>query len=131
MDSTEPPAGANAVEAAKRYNQVSPHSLFSGPSQEEPQVPTLDLTLYCRPLRLLLPPSTMRRCFKVTSVRQLSASLARSTFCADTADQRVYHTDRTTPFPLYRWGSTVAVFLLFTLRIVWVQAYYIVAYALG
>ncbi|POY73856.1 hypothetical protein BMF94_3026 [Rhodotorula taiwanensis] len=66
MDSTEPPAGANAVEAAKRYNQVFQSYL-----------------------------------------------------------------DRTTPFPLYRWGSTVAVFLLFTLRIVWVQAYYIVAYALG
>ena len=39
--------------------------------------------------------------------------------------------DRTTPFTFQRWGSTAALFVIFTLRILWVQAYYIVAYALG
>lgn len=39
--------------------------------------------------------------------------------------------DRTTPFTLQRWGSTAALFVIFALRILWVQAYYIVAYALG
>ncbi|GAA6001637.1 hypothetical protein JCM10207_002242 [Rhodosporidiobolus poonsookiae] len=39
--------------------------------------------------------------------------------------------DRTTPFTLQRWGSTAGLFVLFTIRILWVQAYYIVAYALG
>ncbi|GAA5897480.1 hypothetical protein JCM8208_003283 [Rhodotorula glutinis] len=38
---------------------------------------------------------------------------------------------RTTPFTFQRWGSTAALFVVFTLRILWVQAYYIVAYALG
>ncbi|BGP12879.1 hypothetical protein JCM10213_005167 [Rhodosporidiobolus nylandii] len=46
---------------------------------------------------------------------------------------RVYqaYLDRTTPFTLYRWTSTTVLFLLFVIRILWVQAYYIVAYALG
>ncbi|GAA6035231.1 hypothetical protein JCM8097_006430 [Rhodosporidiobolus ruineniae] len=39
--------------------------------------------------------------------------------------------DRTTPFTLHRWGSTSGLFLLFTIRILWIQSYYIVAYALG
>ncbi|BGP36844.1 hypothetical protein JCM10449v2_000746 [Rhodotorula kratochvilovae] len=39
--------------------------------------------------------------------------------------------DRTTPFNLHRWGGTAFVFVVFALRILWVQAYYIVAYALG
>ncbi|GJN91732.1 hypothetical protein Rhopal_004755-T1 [Rhodotorula paludigena] len=58
---------------------------------------------------------------------------------AETAVEAVKHwnrsfqaaLDRTTPFTLHRWGSTVSLFLLFVLRILWVQAYYIVAYALG
>ncbi|GAA5878158.1 hypothetical protein JCM3774_004314 [Rhodotorula dairenensis] len=76
MDSTEPPAGANAVQAVKQYNRVRTH----------------------HPLSL--------------------SSHSRTSY-------------RTTPFPLYRWGSSVGLFLLFALRIFWVQAYYIVAYALG
>ncbi|GAA5831900.1 hypothetical protein JCM11251_003925 [Rhodosporidiobolus azoricus] len=39
--------------------------------------------------------------------------------------------DRTTPFTFRRWGTTGGLFVIFTLRILWVQAYYIVAYALG
>ncbi|GAA5863626.1 hypothetical protein JCM1840_000084 [Sporobolomyces johnsonii] len=39
--------------------------------------------------------------------------------------------DRTTPFTLRRWGTTAALFILFVIRIVWIQAFYIVAYGLG
>ncbi|KAI5479885.1 Golgi membrane protein [Pseudohyphozyma bogoriensis] len=46
---------------------------------------------------------------------------------------RLYQTllDRTTPHTLRRWAATVSLFLLFFIRIVWIQAFYIVCYALG
>ncbi|GAA6059100.1 hypothetical protein JCM10212_002071 [Sporobolomyces blumeae] len=39
--------------------------------------------------------------------------------------------DRTTPFTLRRWGATAALFGLFVIRILWIQAFYIIAYGLG
>ena len=39
--------------------------------------------------------------------------------------------DRTTPFTLKRWGATAALFGIFVLRILWIQAFYIIAYGLG
>lgn len=60
-----------------------------------------------------------------------SSLLPRRCLPTGPTDWDSWTADRTTPFPLYRWGSSVALFLLFTLRIFWVQAYYIVAYALG
>ncbi|GAA5845525.1 hypothetical protein JCM5353_005681 [Sporobolomyces roseus] len=39
--------------------------------------------------------------------------------------------DRTTPFTLKRWGTTAGLFGLFVLRILWIQAFYIIAYGLG
>ncbi|GAA6007081.1 hypothetical protein JCM11491_001502 [Sporobolomyces phaffii] len=39
--------------------------------------------------------------------------------------------DRTTPFTLKRWGATAALFVIFVLRILWIQAFYIIAYGLG
>lgn len=46
---------------------------------------------------------------------------------------RVYqaYLDKSTPYVTYRWISTVAVLLLFFLRIVLAQGWYIVAYCLG
>ncbi|GAA5962124.1 hypothetical protein JCM3765_005532 [Sporobolomyces pararoseus] len=46
---------------------------------------------------------------------------------------RTYQTllDRTTPFTLKRWGATSALFGIFVLRILWIQAFYIIAYGLG
>ncbi|KAL8293703.1 hypothetical protein RQP46_000404 [Phenoliferia psychrophenolica] len=39
--------------------------------------------------------------------------------------------DRTTPHTLRRWGATAALVILFFIRILTVQAYFIVCYALG
>ncbi|KAM0753404.1 retrieval of early ER protein Rer1 [Meredithblackwellia eburnea MCA 4105] len=39
--------------------------------------------------------------------------------------------DKTTPHTLRRWGATAALLVLFFIRILWAQAYYIVCYALG
>ncbi|BGP21781.1 golgi membrane protein [Rhodotorula toruloides] len=47
--------------------------------------------------------------------------------------ERLYqgYLDRLTPFTFQRWCASVGLFLLFALRILYAQAYYIVAYALG
>ncbi|GAA5988855.1 hypothetical protein JCM11641_005044 [Rhodosporidiobolus odoratus] len=99
MDSQEPPAGAQAVEAVKHYNR-----------------PGLRLTLY--PIRSRPAP--------------FDSLPSRSSFI-QTRLHQAYQAflDRTTPFTLYRWGTTAGLFVLFVIRILWVQAYYIVAYALG
>ncbi|RKO96266.1 retrieval of early ER protein Rer1 [Caulochytrium protostelioides] len=39
--------------------------------------------------------------------------------------------DQLRPFTLYRWGGTLVMMLLFVLRILWVQGWYIVTYAWG
>ncbi|RMZ90889.1 hypothetical protein DV736_g1852, partial [Chaetothyriales sp. CBS 134916] len=39
--------------------------------------------------------------------------------------------DASTPFTTYRWSGTLALFLLFVLRILFAQGWYIVAYCLG
>ncbi|MCJ1339106.1 hypothetical protein MMC09_004395 [Bachmanniomyces sp. S44760] len=46
---------------------------------------------------------------------------------------RIYQTylDKSTPYTTYRWLGTGAVFLLFLLRIVFAQGWYIVCYSLG
>ncbi|KAK4054802.1 hypothetical protein OIV83_000726 [Microbotryomycetes sp. JL201] len=39
--------------------------------------------------------------------------------------------DRTTPHTFQRWGATTGLFVLFWIRILWIQRFYIVVYALG
>ncbi len=39
--------------------------------------------------------------------------------------------DKVTPFPLFRWIASVVFLILFAVRILMVQGFYIVAYALG
>ncbi|KAM0793125.1 hypothetical protein ACM66B_000603 [Microbotryomycetes sp. NB124-2] len=39
--------------------------------------------------------------------------------------------DRTTPHTVQRWAATTGFFVLFWIRILWIQAFYIVVYALG
>ncbi|KAI7322484.1 hypothetical protein KC315_g8797, partial [Hortaea werneckii] len=47
--------------------------------------------------------------------------------------QRLYQSylDKSTPFIAYRWIGTGVLFILFGLRIVYAQGWYIVAYSLG
>jgi len=47
--------------------------------------------------------------------------------------QRMYqnYLDKSTPYTTYRWIATATVFILFGLRIVFAQGWYIVAYSLG
>lgn len=51
----------------------------------------------------------------------------------NTPTHQIYQTylDKSIPYVTYRWISTVAVLILFFLRIVFAQGWYIVAYCLG
>lgn len=42
-----------------------------------------------------------------------------------------YYLDKTTPHPVHRWIGTLALVLLYTLRVYYAQGFYIVTYGLG
>ena len=58
----------------------------------------------------------------LTPRSNISSSWVRLLLTLDHAD----HADRTTPYTLYRWGATAGLLLLFMIRILIGQAYYIV-----
>lgn len=82
------------------------------------------------PLRLL---ARLSSCTKPPSVRWLASRLLgdRKGNLHELTLASPRLADRTTPHTLRRWGGTAVLLVLFFIRIVWAQAYYIVCYALG